>query len=579
MSNHTETWLYIIENMKTSNTYKYIWAKSIITICKNVNTPQNELVIKFDQISELFVKFYWDLINLNELNIGPLNSKPSIQTLIEKEHQSICNILNVQVVSFDQVAKFYRINLDRFNKLIKEINNIIHQDVCWRFQIVDDKVFDIYRLDRDDFSISLSNEVCLELKNESEKIINKIDEFFIIELQKYNRNKKDGLKKNYEFIYTLRESAELANFEVENMHNEFKEKFIENFLNKLNIDFRNKYSYKFSVVQYGKVISFWWAGIFDKEFYKDIYHRGIPGASSGYYLVYLFNEKRDKVYLSLDQAAKDISLNINKEKLYIYKKKNEWLRENLFKDSGFIENLEGHLTPNKLKIGIEYEYSSLIAKGYDLNRDIENEEFINDIKIFLNYYKLLINFIKKEKSFEYEDYIVNLCTQEFKKLESNINFDEYEKQEDEQKVIHNSNPYLAVSEIMKQNKRIPEKLLSNQSKYKRDSRLAKTVLKNKSYKCEVDENHITFIMANNTQYSEAHHFIPMKFQGEFAPFNLDRTENIVSLCPICHNAIHYGNAKEKNSRLIKLFENEERKAFIKENFDIDDYFDFIKKFY
>lgn len=52
---------------------------------------------------------------------------------------------------------------------------------------------------------------------------------------------------------------------------------------------------------------------------------------------------------------------------------------------------------------------------------------------------------------------------------------------------------------------------------------------------------------------EGHHFIPMSAQADFNDINLDRTENIATLCPNCHRAIHYGNDQERFNVLKKLY--------------------------
>ena len=38
-------------------------------------------------------------------------------------------------------------------------------------------------------------------------------------------------------------------------------------------------------------------------------------------------------------------------------------------------------------------------------------------------------------------------------------------------------------------------------------------------------------------YIEAHHLIPMEYQGDFS-VSIDVPENIISLCPNCHRAFH-----------------------------------------
>lgn len=54
---------------------------------------------------------------------------------------------------------------------------------------------------------------------------------------------------------------------------------------------------------------------------------------------------------------------------------------------------------------------------------------------------------------------------------------------------------------------------------------------------------------------EGHHFIPCTVDNSKkyeSTTKLDREENIVCLCPICHRAIHYGDEATKKQRLEQL---------------------------
>jgi predicted HNH restriction endonuclease len=89
--------------------------------------------------------------------------------------------------------------------------------------------------------------------------------------------------------------------------------------------------------------------------------------------------------------------------------------------------------------------------------------------------------------------------------------------------------------------------------YYKDPRITKTYLENAGNKCEFNENHITFVSARtNDKYVEGHHLIPMKYQGSFL-INIDRSENLVALCPNCHRQIHLGTKAEKELVLKKIF--------------------------
>lgn len=105
-----------------------------------------------------------------------------------------------------------------------------------------------------------------------------------------------------------------------------------------------------------------------------------------------------------------------------------------------------------------------------------------------------------------------------------------------------------------QNNRTPSKIgnLYGNNRYLTDIRIAKTALMLAEHKCEYDKSHITFLGKNELPFMEGHHLIPMLAQEDYC-FNLDRIENIISLCPNCHSAIHYGNEVEREKILFKLF--------------------------
>lgn len=93
----------------------------------------------------------------------------------------------------------------------------------------------------------------------------------------------------------------------------------------------------------------------------------------------------------------------------------------------------------------------------------------------------------------------------------------------------------------------------NTTRYKTNSRIAKTAIDISNYECLCDEQHHTFKSKLGTEYMEAHHLIPMAAQGDFE-INIDRVENIVSLCPLCHSAIHLGEDSIRLDLLKKIYD-------------------------
>lgn len=94
-------------------------------------------------------------------------------------------------------------------------------------------------------------------------------------------------------------------------------------------------------------------------------------------------------------------------------------------------------------------------------------------------------------------------------------------------------------------------------RYSKNPTIGKVAIKQTEYKCLENVEHFAFISPKtNESFMEAHHLIPITqleiMWGRFA-VNIDCIENLVSLCPNCHRAIHYGSNDTKKSMLTKLF--------------------------
>ena len=160
------------------------------------------------------------------------------------------------------------------------------------------------------------------------------------------------------------------------------------------------------------------------------------------------------------------------------------------------------------------------------------------------------------------DYIYSIKQHKKQSILSKIN-SKYESEiheyEDDLKVLTNTDLEYSNEDIKIKNERTPT-INSESGKNKRfntDARLSKTVIIKANNKCELSSisayNHFTFSTPFGMKYLEAHHIIPMKFQKDFIPFNLDRVENIIALCPTCHRCIHNGNLKDKFPLLEFIF--------------------------
>lgn len=86
--------------------------------------------------------------------------------------------------------------------------------------------------------------------------------------------------------------------------------------------------------------------------------------------------------------------------------------------------------------------------------------------------------------------------------------------------------------------------MQNKYLYPRSHKVSINALRHANYKCEFDNNHLTFTRRNSDlNYTEPHHLVPIAYQNDFE-ISLDVEENIVSLCCNCHKQIHLGQGFE-----------------------------------
>lgn len=152
--------------------------------------------------------------------------------------------------------------------------------------------------------------------------------------------------------------------------------------------------------------------------------------------------------------------------------------------------------------------------------------------------------------------------------------------EEEQRFISELNtitPYSIGDEVEYDNNPKPAKqgvdVVSH--KYPRSKAVSQRALAKAMYLCECDNTHITFKRKNcNLNYTEPHHLVPLHAAKDFPGIDLDREQNVVSLCSNCHNWLHYGD--EIDIILMPLYN--KRKEFLKA-IGIDISYEKLKSYY
>lgn len=124
----------------------------------------------------------------------------------------------------------------------------------------------------------------------------------------------------------------------------------------------------------------------------------------------------------------------------------------------------------------------------------------------------------------------------------------YKKQEENKETL---NENISIKPLYPNNTK-PQKHTQTTQVYERNQELKNICINRAGFQCEIDNNHKSFISSKQHNYVEAHHIIPLSFQDKFI-VNLDTLENLISLCPVCHKAIHQGNREEKLKVLKQIY--------------------------
>ena len=89
----------------------------------------------------------------------------------------------------------------------------------------------------------------------------------------------------------------------------------------------------------------------------------------------------------------------------------------------------------------------------------------------------------------------------------------------------------------------------------RDPSLVKKRMELSRFTCEYSKTHKLFVArSTGSRYVEVHHVIPLNFQGEFVGKKLDHINNLYSLCPYCHAAVHHTEGRVARKLLSKMYD-------------------------
>lgn len=252
-------------------------------------------------------------------------------------------------------------------------------------------------------------------------------------------------------------------------------------------------------------------------------------AQKGYYIVLGFSADMQSCFLSLNQGVSKTDKNT--------------LRDFANVASGYTKPSDDE---NVIFGKIDFKAKNTLGKNYGLfaiksfNYSLEQLKQNNISQLIERQFKELLD--------DYDN-IYTLVGNDILNLQpiTDFSYQQQIQQNSEEREEENLNAFIKRAR--------PNKLSKKLKYYSRNPKYSKVALKLAKYKCEINPEHETFHNGKHS-YMEGHHLIPMS-QQDFYTISLDVPSNIISLCPTCHKALHYGNHLIKKEYLMKLFHQRE----------------------
>jgi hypothetical protein len=196
MNPYIEMWLKVIDGMNNDNTYKLAWGRAIVEICHFYNTDdESHLEIQFDEISEHFLKYFWNQSYFFKLYQGPAKSKPRIQQITEEMivwYQMKSN--SKLPVWFDIAKPILQKDGIWYRMMIKRISSAIKIDVCWRFTKVGNEDIPLYKLDKERRLIILTKVQVVTIRDYSFILSQLMNYRWAQLLEKFNSSPRIAMK-------------------------------------------------------------------------------------------------------------------------------------------------------------------------------------------------------------------------------------------------------------------------------------------------------------------------------------------------------------------------------------------------
>ena len=295
----------------------------------------------------------------------------------------------------------------------------------------------------------------------------------------------------------------------------------------------------------------------DKDAWIGIFNQKITsGASQGYYLVYGFPIDSNYVRFGIGQAFTEAQEKYGSKNWESALDTHAELMQ--LKIPSYADRFpSGKVEFTKQDGKSYYRFGFVYYRVYDVNNLPPEEELVEDLAQMLKAYEELYKKGGRNLDVKIDDV----------KKNQNI-FEAHEE-------LYQNPPKKKTVKKSPKSPQIKEKELaevknSASNVRPRNPDYGEEAKQNASYKCEISEDHKTFGRKKDGQnFTEAHHLIPYEQYDLYAERGLclDRSYNIVSLCPNCHRKIHHGSKDDIEELIEQLYQT--RGKALMDNYDCD----------
>lgn len=176
INNYINDWISVIEQMNYDNTYKLAWGRAILECVSfdRYKVLKDDVIIEFNDISKCMIKYYWNQLFFFNLKQAPYKDKYPVIC------KDVLKLINEYKTRFNTVIPTWfdeannKFDNEFYNKIVNHISKTLHENVCWRFKIINKVTIDLYRYNKNDGSFIIINSNELELLKEYSIILSKL---------------------------------------------------------------------------------------------------------------------------------------------------------------------------------------------------------------------------------------------------------------------------------------------------------------------------------------------------------------------------------------------------------------------